>query len=69
VDMSVVMRHPFAGAGRIQVMTSQSTKVLTDARTSLSQLNPGADVVAVGRIGRVGWLPGIWRRWPAWLAR
>jgi hypothetical protein len=33
------------------VTTSNSTKVVTKANASLSQLDPGANVVAVGQIG------------------
>ena len=51
---TVVMRRPIPGVRRVRVITSNSTKVLADASTSLSQLNPGSNVVAVGRIGRGG---------------
>jgi hypothetical protein len=39
---------------RIQVITSDSTKVVTKASASLTQLDLGANVVAVGQIGTNG---------------
>ena len=53
-SFTVVMGRPILGLRRVQVITSSSTKVLTDAPASLSQLNLGANVVAVGRIERDG---------------
>lgn len=55
-SFTVVMHSAIPGARRVHVITSQSTRVLTDASTSLSRLDIGADVVAVGRIGRDGTL-------------
>jgi hypothetical protein len=53
-SFTVVMRMPIPRVRRVRVITSNSTKVLTDASTSLSELNAGANVVAVGRIGHDG---------------
>ncbi len=39
---------------RVQVTTSSSTKVVAKASASLSQLDPGANIVAVGQIGPHG---------------
>jgi hypothetical protein len=49
-----VLLLPIPGGRRIQVTTSDSTKVMKDATASLSQLNLGANVVAVGRLGPHG---------------
>jgi hypothetical protein len=51
---TVVSQNPLLGQRRIQVITSTSTSVLTNAGTSLSQLTVGANVVAVGPIGHDG---------------
>ena len=53
---TVVMHMPIPvpRAVRVQVITSDSTKVVTKARTGLSQLDLGANLVAVGRTGRHG---------------
>jgi hypothetical protein len=51
---TVITRIPMSGVRRVQVTTSNSTKVLTDASTSLSQLALGAEVLAVGTIGQHG---------------
>jgi hypothetical protein len=51
---TLVTQNPIWRAQRIQVITSSSTKVLTDASASLSQLTVGANVVAVGPIGHDG---------------
>src|SRR5258708_39435522 len=51
---TVVSQNPLPGVQRVQVITANSTKVQTDASPSLSQLNLGANVVAVGTIGRDG---------------
>jgi hypothetical protein len=51
-SFTVITQSPFPGApARVQVTTSNSTKVVTKANASLSQLDPGANVVAVGQIG------------------
>lgn len=52
-SFTVVMGFLFRDQ-RVQVITSNSTKVLTDASASLHQLKPGANVVAVGRIRQDG---------------
>ncbi|HTT53419.1 MAG TPA: hypothetical protein VMH35_18660 [Streptosporangiaceae bacterium] len=52
---TVLTQGPFPGApARVQVTTSNSTRVVTKASASLSQLDPGANVVAVGQIGSHG---------------
>jgi hypothetical protein len=53
-SFTVVMGIPILRERRVQVTTSSSTTVLTDASTSLSQLTVGANVVAVGTIGPHG---------------
>jgi Domain of unknown function (DUF5666) len=54
-SFAVVIYDPIIGARTpIQVTTSESTKVVARASASLSQLNPGANVVAVGQIGPHG---------------
>jgi hypothetical protein len=53
-SFTVVMDNLGLGAQRVQVTTSNSTKVVTKASASLSQLSPGANVVAVGQIGPHG---------------
>jgi hypothetical protein len=55
-SFTVVMRFPIPGARRVQVTTSSSTEVLTDTTASLSWLDLGGNVVAVGRIGPHGLL-------------
>jgi hypothetical protein len=50
-SFTVIMRNAIPGVRRVQVITSHATKVLMDASTSLSQLDIGANVVAVGQIG------------------
>jgi hypothetical protein len=47
-SFTLILRGPAPGAGRIDVVTSNSTTVKTDAKVSLSQLTLGADVVAAG---------------------
>jgi hypothetical protein len=49
---TVLDHDPVLGYYRVRVITSSSTKVQGYTRTSLSQLNLGANVVAVGTIGR-----------------
>jgi hypothetical protein len=51
---TVVAQHPLGPARRVQVVTSSSTKVTTDASATLSQLTLGSNVVAVGPIGHGG---------------
>jgi hypothetical protein len=50
----VIVTSPLLGTHRIQVSTSNSTKVLARTSASLSQLAIGANVVAVGQIARDG---------------
>ncbi len=51
----MITDSPFPGVpGRILVTTSASTKVVTKAPASLSQLDPGSNIVAVGKIGAHG---------------
>jgi hypothetical protein len=51
---TVVSESPFGKARRVQVVTSNSTKVETDVSATLSQLSLGANVVAVGPVGHGG---------------
>jgi hypothetical protein len=53
-SFTLVLRNPVMGVRRIQVLTSNSTKVLARASASLSQLGIGGNVVAVGKIGSRG---------------
>jgi Domain of unknown function (DUF5666) len=53
-SFAVIVTSPLLGTHRIQVSTSNSTKVLARTSASLSQLAIGANVVAVGQIARDG---------------
>jgi hypothetical protein len=56
---TVLDDDPLLGNYRVRVITSSSTKVQGYTRTRLSQLNLGANVVAVGTIGRDGVMTAI----------
>jgi hypothetical protein len=47
-SFTLILRGPVPGGQRIDVVTSNSTVVKTDAKVSLSRLPLGADVVAAG---------------------
>jgi hypothetical protein len=53
-SFTVVTDRPLLGVLRIHVITSSSTKIVTKASASLSQLTIGANVVVVGTIGAAG---------------
>lgn len=53
-SFTLVVNSPLLGVQRFQVITSNSTKVISKASASLSRLRPGANVVAVGTIGPQG---------------
>jgi len=53
-SFTVVAQNPLGRARRVQVITSSSTKVETEARAKLSQLSLGSSVVAVGPVGHGG---------------
>jgi len=56
---TVLDHDPVLGYYRVRVITSSSTKVQGYTRTSLSQLHLGANIVAVGTIGRDGVMTAI----------
>ncbi len=56
---TVLDPDPALGDHRVQVITSNSTMVQGYTRASLSQLNLGANVVAVGTIGRGGVMAAV----------